>query len=43
MIPTVSSMVPFSLLGQDDQKEMQHDTYANGIKMTSLHSLGQDK
>ena len=29
MMPTVSSVAPFNLLGQDDQKEMQNDFFGS--------------
>ena len=29
MMPLVTSMVPFHLFAQDDQKEMQHDSFVH--------------
>ena len=35
IMSTVSSMVPFHLLGQDDQNEMQHDLFDHVVPLPS--------
>ena len=47
MVSTMSSMAQFHLLGQDNQKEMQHNIFGHVMPMTSsmalLHLLPPDK
>ena len=33
IMPTVSSMAPFHLLGQDEQNEMQHDLFGHVLPL----------
>ena len=55
MMPAMSSMEPFHLLGNDDQTQMYHDILVRqchwhqhhmmpmASSITPLHSLGQDE